>query len=93
MGVHVIRRPCLDEPLPQRVGDGLRAVTQLQPRRHVVNDVLDRLAISRSLLLKLRLAGNFPKEVLISEKRKGFIESEIVAWMEARIALRDQAAA
>lgn len=58
-----------------------------------VNDVLDRLAISRSLLLKLRLAGNFPKEVLISEKRKGFIESEIVAWMEARIALRDQAAA
>ncbi|NNV19524.1 AlpA family phage regulatory protein [Ochrobactrum pseudogrignonense] len=57
-----------------------------------VNDVLARLAISRSLLLKLRISGNFPKEVRITGKRVGFIEAEIVAWMEGRIALRDQEA-
>ncbi len=57
-----------------------------------VNDVLDRLAISRSLLLKLRATPDFPKEVPISEKRLGFVEAEILAWMEGRIALRDQEA-
>lgn len=30
-----------DEPLPQRVGDGVRAVPQLKPAGHVVEDVLD----------------------------------------------------
>ncbi|WP_350275264.1 EamA family transporter [Kribbella sp. HUAS MG21] len=35
------RRPS-DESLPQRVGDGVRTVPELEPAGHVVEDVLDR---------------------------------------------------
>ena len=35
------RDPALDQPFPDRVGDGVGAVAQLEPRRHVVDDVLD----------------------------------------------------
>ncbi len=55
-----------------------------------VKQVLDRLSISRSLLLKLRKSGDFPRAVPVCEKRRAFLEHEIVAWMESRVALRDQ---
>src|SRR5215207_3874476 len=44
----------LDEPLADRVRDGVRPVPQLQARRHVVDDVLDRSLRVEELLADFR---------------------------------------
>lgn len=54
-----------------------------------VKQVLERTSISRSQLLKLRKSGGFPRAVPVCEKRRAFLEHEVAAWMESRIALRD----
>ncbi|NKB83342.1 helix-turn-helix transcriptional regulator [Brucella grignonensis] len=67
------------------------STTDIAPIRFLsVKQVLDRVSISRSMLLKLRNAGDFPRAVPILEKRRGFLEHEVTAWMESRVALRDQ---
>ena len=34
--------------------------------------------------------GDFPKAVKLSERRKGWLESELISWQQSRIAARDQ---
>ncbi len=53
------------------------------------SEVLSKTGIkSRSTLYALEAAGKFPARVFITNKAVGFIEAEIAAWMEQRIAAR-----
>ncbi|MEM7069431.1 MAG: AlpA family phage regulatory protein [Pseudomonadota bacterium] len=54
-----------------------------------MHEVCRRTSLSRSAINTHRFADNFPKEVRISEKRVAFVASEIGAWIEARIAERE----
>ncbi len=44
-------------------------------------------------LMRLAKAGKFPIPVRIGEMKVAFIEDEVTAWQEAKIAERDAAAA
>ncbi|WP_192384091.1 helix-turn-helix transcriptional regulator [Mesorhizobium silamurunense] len=58
-----------------------------------IKETAKRVGICRSTLLKLTRDGKFPRLVQITLKRKGFVDSEIDAWINARIAERDAEAA
>lgn len=47
------------------------------------------VAYSRAHLFRLIRAGRFPKPVKLGEHRNAFVEAEIDAWLEQRIAERD----
>lgn len=51
--------------------------------------VLDRLGISKTQLYRLIKAGDFPKSLTVGKKRRGYLESELAAWFDKRIAMRD----
>ena len=40
---------------------------------------------------RLEKAGKFPKRVRLGQNRVGWVESEVVAWIEERISRRDNA--
>ena len=40
-------------------------------------------------IARLEAAGKFPKRVNLGQCRVGWVEDEIQAWMEARVAERD----
>jgi prophage regulatory protein len=42
--------------------------------------------------LELEAAGKFPKRVKLGERRYGYVEDEIEAWLKQRAALREVAA-
>jgi prophage regulatory protein len=42
---------------------------------------------------RLEAAGQFPLRVKITSKSVGWIEGEIVAWIQGRMAMRDEVAA
>jgi prophage regulatory protein len=48
------------------------------------------IRFSRQWIVKLVAAGKFPKPISLGEQSVGFIESEIDAWIDARIRERDQ---
>ena len=50
-----------------------------------LRDVLHRVSLSRSQVYRLMEAGTFPKRVPLGPGRKAHLESEIVAWQNARI--------
>ncbi|UGY27173.1 AlpA family transcriptional regulator [Bradyrhizobium septentrionale] len=47
--------------------------------------------LKRSSIYEGMAAGTFPKTVPLSDKAVGWLESEIIAWQKARIAVRDGA--
>ena len=47
--------------------------------------VLDRTGLTRSSLYRLHAAGVFPRRVQISERSVGWVESEVEAWLAARV--------
>lgn len=53
------------------------------------SDVLDRTCLSRTVLHRLVKAGEFPKPVPVGRQRIGYVEAEVDAWIDSRIALRD----
>jgi|GraSoiStandDraft_39_1057311.scaffolds.fasta_scaffold2663307_1 prophage regulatory protein len=48
---------------------------------------------SKSQIRRLEIEGKFPQPVKLSAVRKAWRADEIDAWIEARVAARDQAAA
>jgi prophage regulatory protein len=52
-----------------------------------------RVPFTRQHLLRLERAGRFPKRVQIGDCRVAWVEEEIEAWIEARVAERDRPAA
>lgn len=41
-------------------------------------------------IARLEAAGNFPKRVKLGPSRVGWVESEVMEWLAARIAERDK---
>lgn len=52
-------------------------------------DVEAQTGLSRSGIYDLMKAGKFPRPVPLGEKAVGWIEAEIEAWIEARVAERE----
>ena len=46
---------------------------------------------SRQYISRLVAAGNFPRPIPLGPRTKGWLESEIDAWLEARLAEREPA--
>lgn len=51
--------------------------------------VLDRTCLSRTSLHRLVKLGEFPKSVPVGRQRVGYVEAEVNAWIDNRIALRN----
>ena len=51
--------------------------------------VKDRIGLCRSRVYQLIEAGKFPKQIKISERATGWLESEINQWIEERIKARE----
>lgn len=58
-----------------------------------LNDVTKLTSISRTMVNRYRAAGRFPRAIHLGEKRIGFLHSEVMEWIEARIRDRDTRAA
>ncbi len=54
-----------------------------------LKEVLHLVSLSRSQIYRLMDSGGFPKRVSLGPHRKAHLESEILAWMDARIAERE----
>jgi prophage regulatory protein len=58
-----------------------------------LNEVLHITGLGRSTLYALALAGKFPSPIKLSSRCSAFVESEVRAWMAARIAAARMASA
>ncbi|MBS7546227.1 helix-turn-helix transcriptional regulator [Ancylobacter oerskovii] len=58
-----------------------------------LNDTCRMTSMSRTMINKYRTSGRFPAAVPLGEKRVAFVRAEVLAWIDARIAARDQRAA
>jgi prophage regulatory protein len=55
-------------------------------------DLPNYTGLKRTQLDQLIKAGQFPRPVRLSARRKAWIEAELIAWQQSRIAGRDGAA-
>jgi len=53
-----------------------------------LNDVSELTSLSRTSINRERSTGTFPKEVILGERRIGFVRTEVVEWLEERIERR-----
>ena len=53
-----------------------------------MKEVCTLTSLSRTMVNRLRVAGRFPEAVELGERRVAFVRSEVVAWIEERIAGR-----
>lgn len=58
------------------------------PRLISIKDVCKLTSLSRTSIDKLRKSGNFPKDVKLGPKRIAFVRTEVLEWVEERIADR-----
>jgi prophage regulatory protein len=56
-----------------------------------LEEVLSRICLSKSSLLRQVTLGRFPRPVRVGERRIAWLEDEIIAWQAARVAARDEA--
>ena len=57
-----------------------------------LRDVCERVGVGPSTIYKMMATGAFPRQVKLSVRTAAWIESEVEAFMNARIAERDQPA-
>jgi prophage regulatory protein len=57
-----------------------------------IADVERATALPRSTIYEMAAKGRFPKQVRLSPRITGWLESEVRAWQDARVAERDAAA-
>jgi prophage regulatory protein len=50
--------------------------------------VIEKIGLSRSTIYFYLSKGTFPKPISLGERSIGFLESEIIEWLQSRIALR-----
>lgn len=60
-------------------------VMRILSKRQVTELVL----YSPQHIARLEKAGQFPKRVQLGSNRVGWVEAEVLEWLEARLALRD----
>ncbi|MFN3846416.1 MAG: helix-turn-helix transcriptional regulator [Paracoccaceae bacterium] len=63
------------------------------PQLMSINEAAKATSLSRTSIFKLRERGEFPRAVPLGEKRVAFVRDEVGAWIEARIAAREQVSA
>jgi prophage regulatory protein len=63
-------------------GDALTRLLRLQ-------QVGEITGLRRSMIYQLEADGNFPRRVKLATRAVGWVESEIRAWIAARIMIRD----
>ena len=51
----------------------------------IMRQVLERVGLSRTTLYERMEAGTFPQSIPLGPKRVAFVESQVEAWMQARI--------
>lgn len=54
-----------------------------------LNDVAEMTSISRASVNRLRDAGKFPRPIQLGERKIGFVKTEVLAWIEARVNERE----
>ena len=54
-----------------------------------VKEVVRRTSLSRATVYRLVQAGTFPHPVTLTGARTAWVETEITAWMQSRLASRD----
>jgi prophage regulatory protein len=62
------------------------------PQLHKIirlRELPDYVGLGRTQVEQLVAEGRFPKPVKLSTRRIAWLESEIIAWQQARIAERD----
>ena len=55
-----------------------------------LKEVISLTGLSRSHLYALAQQGIFPKPVKLTERSSAWVESEVLAWIEERIAQRNE---
>jgi prophage regulatory protein len=60
------------------------------PTMMSLNEAAKVTSLSRTAIFKMRERGDFPRAVTLSEKRIGFVRTEVNEWISARIAAREQ---
>jgi len=50
-----------------------------------LNATLAKTGLSRSVLYSEISKGNFPKQIRLSERSIGFLESEVETWIDERV--------
>jgi len=53
--------------------------------------VLTRAGIGKSTIYRLISEGKFPRPVRLGARAVGFVREEVDAWIDARVAARDEA--
>jgi prophage regulatory protein len=59
------------------------------PRLLRLQQVGEITGLRRSMIYQLEAEGNFPRRVKLATRAVGWVESEIRAWISARIMIRD----
>jgi prophage regulatory protein len=70
---------------------GRRPVQQVRILRLAA--VMEVTGLSKSAIYKLREQDRFPKPVPLSDRAVGYVEAEILSWIESRVSVRDAATA
>jgi len=52
-------------------------------------DVIKVTGLSRSAIYDQIAAGRFPKQIKLTSRSSGWVESEVLSWLDDRIAERD----
>ena len=55
-----------------------------------INEVRDRVALSKTHIYRLIRAGTFPEPVPLGPHRTAFVESEVHEWMLGRVRARER---
>lgn len=48
------------------------------------NEVVKVIGLSKVTIWRMERSGTFPKRINLSDRRVGWIESEILEWLESR---------
>ena len=48
------------------------------------NEVVKTIGLSKVTIWRMKKAGTFPKRINLSDRRVGWLESEIFEWLESR---------
>ena len=54
-----------------------------------LKEVIDRTGLARATIYKYMVEGEFPKSVSLGGRSVGWVESEVEAWIDSKIAARD----
>lgn len=79
--------------MPEPVPDVADAPSQKRGRKPLdrlirLEEVMHVTSLSRTSIWRLEGVGKFPKRTIVIGRTPGWRESEILAWLESRFALR-----